>query len=203
MEGNPSKILEAIDYFSGQREMLITLGPEKGRTVTNIIAEEKPQVLVQLGTHVGYTAILFADEMRKQRPNESSIHVWALEIEPKFVAIASELVELAGLQDIVTTVTGSADESLRRIKADGRLTNIDMLFIDHVEERFRPDLEVVMDELGLLKSGACVVADNIIVPGAPEYREYVRNHKGLSSRGVEALIVPGDFPVSTFESSTV
>ena len=197
MQGSPSKILDTIDYFSCQKEMLITVGPEKGRAVADIIAEEKPKILVQLGTHVGYSAILFADCMKKQRPNDSSIHLWALELEPRFVEIAYELVEMAGLQDIITVVTGRADDSMRKLKAEGKLDHIDMLFIDHVEEMFKPDLQVAMDELGLLKSGACIVADNILVPGAPGYREYVRSHKGLSSKGVEALIVPGDFPVSS------
>lgn len=196
MRGNPTKILEAIDHFSGQREMLITLGPEKGQVITDIITQEKPKILVQLGTHVGYTAVLFADCMRKLRPTDSDVHLWALEIEPDFVAIASEVVDLAGLKDIVTVVTGSADETMRKLTDDGKLTHIDMLFIDHVEERFKPDLQVAMDELGLLKSGACVVADNVLVPGAPAYREYVRGHQGLTSKGVEALIVPGDFDVS-------
>ena len=199
MQKNPSKILDAIDYFSGQKEMLITLGPEKGRVVADIIAQEKPRILVQLGTHVGYSAILFGDCMRKQQPNDSSIHLWALELEPSFVEIACELVKMAGLQDIVTVVTGRADDSMRKLKADGKLDHIDLLFIDHVEEMFKPDLQVAMDELGLLKSGACIVADNILVPGAPEYREYVRNHKGLSSKGVESLIVPGDFGVCCAE----
>ena len=133
--------------------------------------------------------------MRKQLPNDSNIHVWALELEPNFVTIASELVLIAGLKDFVTVVEGSADEAMRKLKADGKLTHVDILFIDHVEERFKPDLQVAMDELGLLKSGACIVADNIVVPGAPEYRDYVRSHKGLSSKGVEGMIVPGDFPV--------
>jgi catechol O-methyltransferase len=198
MKGNPSKILNAIDHYSNQKEMLITVGPEKGRVVADIIAEEKPKIFVQLGTHVGYSAILFADCMRKQRPNDTSVHLWALEIEPNFVAIAAELVEMAGLQEIVTVVTGRADESMRKLKADGKLSQIDMLFIDHVEEMFKPDLQVAMEELGLLKVGASILADNILIPGAPEYREYVRGHQGLSSKGVKALIVPGDFPVSAF-----
>ena len=202
MKGNPSKILDTIDYFSGQKEMLITLGPERGRMVANIIAEEKPKILVQLGTHVGYSAILFADCMRKQRLDHNSVHLWALELEPNFSAIASELVEMAGLKDIVTIVTGCADESMRKLTADEKLSQIDMLFIDHVEERFKPDLQVAMDELRLLKAGAIVVADNILVPGAPECREYVRGHDGFSSKGVEALIVPGDFPVSMSKSYT-
>jgi catechol O-methyltransferase len=34
----------------------------------------------------------------------------------------------------------------------------------------------VCEELGLLKKGDVIVADNVVRPGAPEYRELVRGH---------------------------
>ncbi len=37
-----------------------------------------------------------------------------------------------------------------------------------------------------------IVADNVVRPGAPEYRELVRRHPGLKSDGVRGLIQPGD-----------
>jgi catechol O-methyltransferase len=50
----------------------------------------------------------------------------------------------------------------------------------------------VCEELDLLKKGAVIVADNVVRPGAPDYREMVRNHPGLKSEGVRGLIQPGD-----------
>jgi catechol O-methyltransferase len=50
----------------------------------------------------------------------------------------------------------------------------------------------VCEELGLLNKGAVIVADNVVRPGAPDYRELVRSHPGLKSEGVSGLIQPGD-----------
>lgn len=48
------------------------------------------------------------------------------------------------------------------------------------------------EELGLFSKGTVVVADNVVRPGAPEYREFVQGHPGLKSEGVQGLIQPGD-----------
>ena len=36
-----------------------------------------------------------------------------------------------------------------------------------------------------------IVADNLILPGAPKYREYVRGRKDLKSEAVKGLLMPG------------
>jgi catechol O-methyltransferase len=71
-----------------------------------------------------------------------------------------------------------------------------MLFLDHVEELYHIDLAVI-ESLDLLKSGACVVADNVLRPGAPEYRKYVRANSKLETRAIKGLIMPGEFEVSS------
>ena len=90
---------------------------------------------------------------------------------------------------------------MRTLKREGKIDHIDMLFLDHVEDLYQADLKVAMNELGLLKSGASIVADNVLWPGAPDYRAYVRGHKGLSSKGVKGLVMPGNHPVSCLFSS--
>ena len=195
MRGNPTQILRAIDEFANQQDFLINIGSDKGRIVTDIIAEEKPRIFVKLGCYLGYSAILFADQMRRSRPGEH-VQFWSLEFEARFAKIAEELIALAGLDGVVTVVVDPADESLRKLKADGILDHIDFLFLDHVEDLYERELKVAMDELKLLRPGACAVADNVVRPGAPKYREYVRNHEGLRSWGVKGLILPGEFEVS-------
>jgi catechol O-methyltransferase len=138
---------------------------------------------------------MFADQIRKQHPGESDIHIWSLEFDHHIADIATELINLAGLQDIATVVKGPAAESMRELHSRGSLSNIDFLFIDHVEELYEKDLQVALDELKLLKSGAVVVADNIILPGAPKYRKYVRSRKDLKSEGIKGLLMPGEVEV--------
>ena len=193
LRNNPTGILQAMDQFSAEHDFLINIGSDKGRIVTDLIAREKPKTLVELGGYVGYSSILFASQMRKFNPDA---RLWSLEFDPEHARIIAEMVNLAGLQETITVITGSGGESMRMLKRDGHLDNIDMLFLDHDENLYRQDLEVAMDESGLLKTGAVVVADNVVWPGAPEYRRYVRNHQRMSSKGVKGRIVPGNILAS-------
>jgi catechol O-methyltransferase len=195
MQNNPAVILEAMDEFASQHDFLINIGNDKGRTVADIIAKHKPKIAVELGGYVGYSAILFAAQMRQVASDPDKVHLWSLEYDASFAAIATELIALAELQDLVTVVVGSADESLRKLKADGKVSSIDFLFLDHVEDLYEQDFRVAMDELGLLKTGAVIFADNVVRPGAPKYREHVRGRTDLRSEGVKGLIMPGEFDV--------
>ena len=42
-----------------------------------------------------------------------------------------------------------------------------------------------MVERGWLRTGAVAVADNVKFPGAPDYREYMREHEGRDWRTTE------------------
>lgn len=51
---------------------------------------------------------------------------------------------------------------------------------------------------GFAAKGNLVVADNVVTPGAPQYRAYVRQNPRFESWGVKGLIIPGDLEVDTF-----
>ncbi|KAL7950374.1 S-adenosyl-L-methionine-dependent methyltransferase [Trichoderma barbatum] len=191
MRGHPSKLLSAMDEFSAKHDFLISIGAHKAQILSDLVAEEKPQTLVELGGYLGYSAILFADAMRRNSKPDQQLRVWSLEMSSEFSAIARELVMLAGLSDIVKVVTGPAEELLRKLHKEGTLSNVDFLFLDHVEHLYLPDFKVC-EELGLLQQGAVIAADNVVKPGAPEYRKFVRSHPRLQSTGVVGLIQPGD-----------
>ncbi|KAK1244202.1 hypothetical protein MKX08_002340 [Trichoderma sp. CBMAI-0020] len=186
LRGSPTKILSTIDDFSANHDFLISIGGHKAGVLSNLIAREKPQTVVELGGYLGYSAILFADTMRRSNPSQQ-IRVFSLEFSAEFASIARQLIGLAGLSDIVTVVTGTAEESLRKLHAQGTLTSIDFLFLDHVEELYPADFKVC-EELGLLHKGAVIAADNVVRPGAPEYRKLVRSHPILQSTGDEIEI---------------
>lgn len=192
---DPSKLLDAMDQFAAQEDFLISIGSDKRRVATYVLEEHKPKILVELGGYVGYSAISFALIMKRLHgKNNSGVKVLSLEFEPRFAEIAREMIVMAGLPEVVTVVVGAASDSLRTMKADGRLKHIDMLFIDHGEggiELYESDLKLSM-ELDLLRSNAIILADNVIRPGAPDYRKFVRSQPGFESKGVPCLIVPGD-----------
>ncbi|KAL7919737.1 S-adenosyl-L-methionine-dependent methyltransferase [Trichoderma austrokoningii] len=193
LRGSPTKILSAIDEFSTNHDFLISIGGHKAGILSTLITEEKPQTVVELGGYLGYSAILFADAMRRSNPSQQ-LRVFSLELSAEFSSIARELIQLAGLSDIVTVVTGPAEESLRKLHAQGVLTSLDLLFLDHVEELYSADFKVC-EELSLFHNGTVIAADNVVRPGAPEYRQLVRSHPRLQSTGIRALIQPGDLEV--------
>lgn len=56
-----------------------------------------------------------------------------------------------------------------------------MVFIDHHKAVYLKDLKTLIRE-GFLKKGSVVVADNVLVPGAPDYLEYVEGPEFVTTR---------------------
>jgi catechol O-methyltransferase len=101
-------------------------------------------------------------------------------------------VELAGLKHIVEVVVGDANTSLRRLKAEGALETVDVVLLDHWEKFYKGDLQTI-EELGLLKSGSVVIADNC--GRAPEYLQYVGGEKGKSGLGFKTETIESIMPM--------
>ena len=126
---------------------------------------------------MGYSAILAATTMRKYAPDA---RVWSLELNPEYAVVLEDMVKFAGLENIVTIVVGPASDSLKNLKDDGSIKQLDMVLIDHVEDLYIQEFQT-LEALGMLKIGTTIVADNVVRPGAPQYRDFVRKHKMLKS----------------------
>ena len=200
IRNSPSEICRVMDEFAAKQDFLINIGSDKGDKVRQMVEKEKPTVLVEFGGYVGYSAIFFADAMRRAAASADGLRLWSLEFDPLIASIAMNLIDLAGLSDIVKVVVGPAADSLERLKKEGKVTDVDFVFLDHCEELYVQDLKVCVD-LGLLKSGSLVVADNVVRPGAPAYREYVRQNEKFESWGVKGLIMPGSYEVCLVDES--
>lgn len=97
-----------------------------------------------------------------------------MERNPEFGAVISSLVQLAGLSDIVKVEIGSSDATIKRLFDAGELNRIDLMFLDHYKPAYKTDLKLC-EELGLIRPGSVLAADNVIKPGNPPYLEYVRS----------------------------
>lgn len=129
------------------------------------------------------------------REDATGLRLYSLELNADFATIARKLISIAGLSDVVKVIVGPADSSLQKLVKNSDLKNIDLLFLDHAEELYVKDFKIVA-ELGLLKKkGALVVADNVVRPGAPNYKELMRGLEGWESEGIRGLIWPGEFEV--------
>lgn len=148
----------------------MNVGEDKGKIVSDLIAEVKPEIMVELGGYVGYSALLFGDAVRKA----GGKRYLSLERNPEFAAVVGSLVDLAGLSDVVKIIVGTSGDSLEKLHANGSLTHIDLLFLDHFKPAYVADLKIC-EYLGLVSPGSVLAADNVIKPGNPPYLEYVRS----------------------------
>ncbi|KAK5170480.1 uncharacterized protein LTR77_005068 [Saxophila tyrrhenica] len=188
IRGNPKKVLEAIDEYARGKKYLMNVGEDKGRIVTDLIRERKPETMVELGGYIGYSCILFGAAVR----DAGGKRYWSLERNPEFAAVISSLVDLAGLGDVVKVEVGASDASIKRLHSTGQLQHVDMMFLDHYKPAYTTDLKLC-EELRLVTPGSVLAADNVVHPGNPPYLEYVRssceqkkqNMKGNAVNGVD------------------
>lgn len=125
--------------------------------------------MIELGVYVGYSAILFGDAIRSHGGKQYI----GIEKNPEMGAIASQLVNLAGLSDTVQIIIGSSDEVLQELVEEKELTQVEFIFLDHWQDLYLPDLWL-LEQMDVLKPDFSVlIADNVIFPGAPQYRTWV------------------------------
>jgi len=176
LRGNPGAVLAAIEEYTSEQKSMITFGLSKIQKSCELIAAVRPppKVLLELGTYVGCSAIGWGQVMRSLHPEAQ---VLTMELNEELAGIARDLIDLAGLSDVVTVLSGPAEEHIRSLKKAGDLGEIDVLFLDHWQDRYVPDLQVC-EELGLFHKGSLVLADNTDIPGAPDYVAYVKASAG-------------------------
>ncbi|GME28177.1 O-methyltransferase family 3 [Neofusicoccum parvum] len=191
LRNNPRAICAAIDAYGAtlpDPRCLMTLGADKSRFVTSLFsssatASSPPAVFLEFGSYVGYSALALGGALRDLSPGRR-VRFITFEKTPVMAAITSSLVELAGLKDVVEVHVGAAGESLRRLVAEGSLRKgeVDFMLLDHWKDFYILDLQAC-EELGVLRKGSVVLADNIVTPGVPEYLAYVR--RGVAERSEE------------------
>jgi catechol O-methyltransferase len=172
--------IRAIDHFAYNESFLINVGDEKGRILDEAVARAKPKLLLELGTYCGYSAL------RTIRAAPSDAHLVTIEFNADNAAIARSIFEHAGIADRVTIVNGTLGDGgstvakLRDAHGFAR-GKLDFAFIDHAKDAYLPDLELILRE-EWLRAGAIVVADNVKVPGAPEYHAFMKKNEGTLFR---------------------
>lgn len=182
IRGNPDKVLAAIDEYVKHEHMMI-IGRHKGKLIVDLIRKKEPTVMLELGAYVGYSAVLFGNEVAKCNEKISKEgctpgKYYSFELNEEYAQIARKIVDLAGLSLTVEFIVGPAGQTLPDFEARlgnefHKYTAADVVFIDHWKDAYVPDLRV-LESLGLVAPGTLIVADNIYKPGVPEYVKYVQ-----------------------------
>jgi catechol O-methyltransferase len=182
-QGDRDDVIRVIDDFCLNRSVMINVGDEKGEILDHAVRRASPQLVLELGTYCGYSAL------RMSRIVPAGARICSIEFLPANADIARRILDHAGIGNEVTIVVGTLGDggaTIDRLKAEQGFGDgaVDFVFVDHDKAAYLPDLERIIGERWL-HTGSIVVADNVRFPGAPEYRAYMKEQQGKSWRTTE------------------
>jgi catechol O-methyltransferase len=173
--GDVDDVLAAIDRFAYEKSVLINVGDEKGELLGAAVRRADTKLALELGTYCGYGALRIA----RSAP---SAKVVSVELAEANAVNARRIWAHAGVADRITCVVGTIGDggpTLEALASEHGFSAgaLDFVFLDHDKDVYLTDLQSILDS-GWLHHGSIVVADNVRVPGAPKYREYMRRQQG-------------------------
>jgi len=157
-------VLREIEQY-GRRSFIPIIGPKKGKILVDAILEHRPKAVLEIGTFIGYSAILMAKHLPE------GARITTIEIDPRTAEDARRNIERAGLSHMITLLVGDAKALIPSLPGP-----FDLVFIDAAKEQYRIYLKMVEDKL---HAGSVLVADNagIFAKEMSDYLNYVR-HSG-------------------------
>ncbi|PSC72400.1 catechol O-methyltransferase-like [Micractinium conductrix] len=182
--GDVDSVLAAIDAFATFYPMY-RCGPEKGAILESLVAEQRPALALELGTFMGYGAARIA---RNLPPGGRLISIEASEEQAE---VARQVLALAGLPvgtgpdariQVVNGLSGEVLPTLRQLAGVQPGAAAGFVFLDHCKPCYLPDL-LSLERLGLVAPGSLVLADNVLIPGAPDYLAHVMMPAGGGGAG--------------------
>lgn len=182
--GDSGSVLAALDRYATEERWLMSVGPEKGPLLSEMIARlpDGARVL-ELGAYCGYSAIMICQRL----PLPGTLV--SVEISRANAEAARDNIALAGFAERVELRLGSSSEEIPKL--DGPF---DLVFLDHWKDLYKKDL-MLLEEHRLIRPGAIVVADNtgdLFDPGV--YLDYVRTCGRYDSESREAHIEYSNLP---------
>jgi len=152
--GKAERVLKEIEV--AERQSLPIVGPEKGRVLEDIIRELRPRRVLEVGTLIGYSAILMGKELGKES------HLVTIEIHADEAEIAKKNIERASILPTVEVVVGDAKNVIPELEG-----SFDLVFIDAEKSEYIDYLRLAENKL---HEGSVVAADNAGIFARPDER---------------------------------
>lgn len=125
---------------------------ETAALLKTLVAAKAPRAILEIGTAVGYSALLMARVM------PTDCRITTIEKYEKRIPVARENFRLAGEEERITLLEGDADEILERLKG----SYFDFVFMDAAKGQYLAWLPKLME---LMPPGALLVSDNVLQDG--------------------------------------
>jgi predicted O-methyltransferase YrrM len=165
------EILKDIEERA-ESEFLPIVGPEKGRVLADVVRRTKPKQVLEVGTLIGYSAILMGKQLSKDA------HIVTIEVHAEEAKQAEENIRKAKILPKVEAIVGDALGVIPGLK-----DNFDFVFIDAEKTEYMDYLRLAEDKL---HKGSVIVADNagIFANQMRDYLSYVRTSGKYRSKYV-------------------
>lgn len=150
LEKSNGEICDEIEKYA-QETYVPIIRKEMESFLRVMITMKKPERILELGTAIGYSAILMAKAM----PKDCSITT--IENYDKRIPIAKENFKKAGLEDKITLIEGDALEVLQGLQDE-----YDFIFMDAAKAQYPYYLEEIKR---ILPVGGVLIADNVLQEG--------------------------------------
>jgi predicted O-methyltransferase YrrM len=166
------EVLRKIEAAS-EKTFFPIIGPYKGRILAEEVRKAKPRHVLEVGTLIGYSAILMGKEI------DDKSEIVTIEIHRDEAELAGKNILRANIPPKIKIITGDALEVIPSLKGQ-----FDFAFIDAEKSEYCQYLTLAE---GKLRKGAVVFADNagIFADQMSDYLDYVRNSGKYESRYVQ------------------
>lgn len=141
--GEAKKVIEKIE----SEGHVMIVGPAKGQVLVSAVKKKKPRRILEIGTYVGYSAILMAEATGPQT------EILTIEVDSDIAEIARMNIKKAGFEDRVEIRIGDATKLISSLTG-----TFDFMFIDASKEDYLTYLKLAEKKL---EKRAIVVADNV------------------------------------------
>lgn len=119
--------------------------------IEEILQEEKPKRILEIGTAVGYSASMFA------KSTDEDCIIDTIEIDEERAKEAEENIKKIGVAERINIMVGNAVDILPTLTS-----TYDIVFIDAAKGKYPRFLE---NAIRLIKDGGIILADNILYKG--------------------------------------
>ena len=175
IKNNPNSILKIIDDYAYKSTFLMNIGDQKGEILDKAIKDSRATNILELGVYLGYSTIRILNNMT------DNSKLTSIEANEKFAQIAKEHIEISGLSKNHILKIGKSSDLIPSLEEQ-----YDFVFIDHWKDLYLKDLQL-LEEFGLLKQGAWVFADNVVLFNLEDYLDYVRSSPDFKSEFIPTM----------------
>ena len=151
LESSQGVLLDTIEKEALEAYVPI-IKRETASLLRTMVAALKPARILEIGTAVGYSALLMCQAMPRE------CHITTIEKYGKRIPVARRNFKKAGEEGRITLLEGDADVLLKEL--EGR--SFDLVFMDAAKGQYLAWLPKLME---LMPPGALLVSDNVLQDG--------------------------------------